>query len=58
MLIRSNYNKIRDKIKITNEKSPCSAEGEEKARYPQGRECSISFTCITTIINYYTDKTK
>jgi hypothetical protein len=22
----------------TNKKSPCGAEGEEKARYPQGRE--------------------
>jgi hypothetical protein len=22
-------------------KSPCGAEGEEKARYPQGRECAI-----------------
>jgi hypothetical protein len=26
--------------------SPCGLEGEEKARFPQGRDCSISLSYV------------
>jgi hypothetical protein len=58
MLIRRNYNKVRyNKARYQIKKAPAVRRERKKARYQQGRDCSISFTFIT-IVNYYTNKTK